>query len=74
MNAPITRITPELTKAYAVNRAAINRSLSYERARQSAASLSHDEQIALAIHLIDYLEGDDDDARNAAVDAMGRLA
>lgn len=63
-----------LAKAFEANRAAIDRSLSYDRARLSAVSLSRDEQIALAIHIIDHLDGVDDDARNAAVDAIGLLA
>ena len=62
-----------LAKSFAANRAAIDRSLAYDRARLSAVSLDRDEQIALAIHIIDHLNGCCDDARNAAVDAMGEL-
>lgn len=68
------RHDPALQEAFDANRRAIARSLAYDRARLSAASLSSDERLALAIHLIDHLEGVDDDARNAAVDAMGELA
>lgn len=63
-----------LAKAFEANRAAIARSLAFERARASAASLSQDEQIALASYLVDHLNGVDDDERNAAVDAIGLLA
>lgn len=58
---------------FAVNRAAIDRSLGYERARLSAVSLDRDEQIALAIHIIDHLNHVDCDARNHAVDVLGGL-
>ena len=58
---------------FAANRAAIDRSLAYDRARLSAVSLSHEEQIALVSHIVDNLTGVDDDLRNAAVDAMGEL-
>lgn len=70
----MTRHDPELIKAHALSRAAIDRSLSYDRARLSAVSLSHDEQIALASYIIDHLNGVDPDDRNAAVDAIGLLA
>lgn len=63
----------DLAQLYEINRAAIDRSLSYDRARLSAVSLSRDEQIALASYIIDHLDGVDDDARNAAVDAIGEL-
>lgn len=63
-----------LAKAFEANRAAIDRSLSYDRARLSAVSLSRDEQIALVSHIVDHLDGVDDDLRNAAVDAIGLLA
>lgn len=62
-----------LAKAFDVNRAAIDRSLSYDRARLSAVSLSRDEQIALVSHIVDNLNGCCDDLRNAAVDAIGEL-
>lgn len=62
-----------LAKAFEANRAAIDRSLSYDRARLSAVSLSRDEQIALASYIIDNLESVCPDARNAAVDAIGEL-
>lgn len=68
MNAPLT--TEQLFNA---NRAAIGRSLSYERARMAAASLSSADRLALAIYLIDHLDGVDDDARNEAVDVLGGL-
>ena len=70
----MTFITPALQTAFDENRAAIRRSLAYDRARLSAASLSHDEKIALASHLIDHLDGVNPDDRNAAVDAIGLLA
>lgn len=58
----------------AIDRAAIDRSLAYDRARLSAVSLSHEEQIALASYIIDHLDHvSDDDLRNAAVDAIGLL-
>ena len=63
-----------LAKSFAANRAAIDRSLAYDRARLSAVSLSHEEQIALVSHIVDHLDGVDDDLRNAAVDAIGLLA
>jgi hypothetical protein len=63
-----------LRKSFEANRAAIDRSLSFERARLSAVSLSHDEQIALASYIVDNLDGVDPDDRNAAVDAIGLLA
>lgn len=62
-----------LAKAFEANRAAIDRSLAYDRARLSAVSLSRDEQIALASYIIDNLEDVCPDARNAAVDAIGEL-
>ena len=46
---------------------------SYDRARMSAASLPSEDRLALAIHLIDHLDGVDDDARNEAVDVLGGL-
>lgn len=73
MNAPV-KISPTLRAAHDANRAAIGRSLSYERERMSAASLPSEDRLALAIHLIDHLDGVDDDARNEAVDVLGALA
>lgn len=75
----MTRHDPELARAFTANRAAIAaalpvRSLAYDRARLSAVSLSHEEQIALVSHIVDHLDGVDDDLRNAAVDAIGLLA
>ena len=63
-----------LAKSFAAERAAIDRSLAYDRARLSAVSLSQPEQIALVSHIVDHLDGVDDDLRNAAVDAIGLLA
>ena len=73
MNRPALNITAETRAAHDANRAAIGRSLSYERARMSAASLPSEDRLALAIHLIDHLDGVDDDARNEAVDVLGGL-
>lgn len=73
MNRPALNITPALRAAHDANRAAIGRSLSYERARMSAASLPSEDRLALAIHLIDHLTGVDDDERNHAVDVLGAL-
>lgn len=96
------RITPELTKAYAVNRAAITAATLAATAREveqdtaaklapfhakrradaeqrfadaktAARVLTNEQRIALCMYLIDNLDGVDDDARNAAVDAMGEL-
>jgi len=69
----MTYISPTLRAAHDANRAAIGRSLSYERARMSAASLPSEDRLALAIHLIDHLSHVDDDARNEAVDVLGGL-
>lgn len=66
-------ITPTLRAAHDANRAAIGRSLSYERARMSAASLPSEDRLALAIHLIDHLDDVCPDARNEAVDVLGGL-
>ena len=66
-------ITPQLRAAHDANRAAIGRSLAYDRVRMSAASLPSEDRLALAIHLIDNLTGVDDDARNEAVDVLGGL-
>lgn len=66
-------ISPTLRAAHDANRAAIGRSLAYDRARMSAASLPSEDRLALAIHLIDNLTGVDDDARNEAVDVLGGL-
>lgn len=68
MNAPLT--TEQLFNA---NRAAIRRSINYDNARLLAASLPSEERLALAIHLIDHLDGVDDDARNEDVDVLGGL-
>ena len=72
MNAP-TKIDDATREAYRINRTAIDRSHGFERARQIAASLPSADRLALAIHLIDYLDGVDDDARNEAVDVLGEL-
>lgn len=64
----------DLAQLYQINRAAIDRSLAFDRARLSAVSLSHEEQIALVSHIVDHLDNVDDDLRNAAVDAIGELA
>ena len=66
-------ITPTLRAAHDANRAAIGRSLSYERARMSAASLPSEDRLALAIWLVDHAEGLDPDERNHAVDVLGGL-
>lgn len=47
--------------------------LRYDFARIAANMLTEDRRLALAIHLTDNLEGFDDDARNDAVDALGRM-
>ena len=72
MNAPV-KISPTLRAAHDANRAAIGRSLSYERARMSAASLPSEDRLALAIWLVDQLDHTDPDARNEAVDVLGGL-
>ena len=69
----MTYITPTLRAAHDANRAAIGRSLAYDRARMSAASLPSEDRLALAIWLVDHAEGLDPDARNEAVDVLGGL-
>lgn len=66
-----TALTTE--EIYRFNRASIRRSLRYENARQSAASLPSEDRLALAIHLIDNLDDVCPDARNEAVDVLGGL-
>ena len=73
MNRPALNITAETRAAHDANRAAIGRSLSYERARMSAASLPSEDRLALAIWLVDQLDHTDPDARNEAVDVLGGL-
>lgn len=72
MNAP-AKISPTLRAAHTAHVHAVSRSLAYDRARMSAASLPSEDRLALAIHLIDHLDGVDDDARNEAVDVLGGL-
>ena len=71
MNRPALNLTTE--QLFNANRAAIRRSVNYDNARLLAASLPSEDRLALAIHLIDHLDGVDDDARNEAVDVLGGL-
>ncbi len=73
MNRPALNITATTEQLYHASRAAIARSIDYDRARELAASLPSADRLALAIHLIDHLDGVDDDARNEAVDVLGGL-
>jgi hypothetical protein len=42
-------------------------------AKRAAATLNDEQRLALAISLVDGLDGVDDDARNEAVDVLGGL-
>lgn len=69
----MTYITPTLRAAHTAHVHAVSRSLAYDRARMSAASLPSEDRLALAIHLIDNLDDVCPDARNEAVDVLGGL-
>ena len=66
-------ITPQLRAAHTAHVHAVSRSLAYDRARMSAASLPSEDRLALAIWLVDQLDHTDPDARNEAVDVLGGL-